>query len=94
MKVIRYSPDPEVQDARNFVDEAFHTIPWSQFQDDIRRFNSYELFRPNLARDVREFINVTLRRLIWEIELSPVEYLLAAKLLEDVCDAIFGPLDL
>jgi hypothetical protein len=59
----------------------------------MRRFGYYKVFSSSLARDLREFLNVTLRRLIWGIELSPVEYLLAAKVLEDVCDEIFGPLD-
>lgn len=93
MKIIKYPPGPEAEDARRFVDEAFRTVPWEQFKDDIWRYNYHGMLSPDLARDVRDFINVTLRRLIWGIELSPLEYLLAARVLENVCDAIFGPLE-
>jgi hypothetical protein len=93
MKIIKYPPDPAAEDARSFVDEAFRTVDWNQFQDDIWRFNYYSVFSPELTRDVRNFMNVTLRRLIWGFELSPVEYLVAARVLEDVCNAILGPLE-
>lgn len=93
MKIITYPPDPEVENARRFVNEAFRTVHWDLFNTEIQLYTYLGMFSPDLARDGRDFIGGPLRRLFWEIELSPVEYLLAARVLEDVCDAIFGPID-
>jgi hypothetical protein len=96
MKIINYPRDPGVEDARMFVDKVFCVVNWNNFKEEIRVLESCEL-PPNLARGVQNFLQGTLRRLFWEIRLSPVEYLEARRVLEAVCDIIdfvdaaFGP---
>ena len=55
------------------------------------------MLAPDLMRDVQNFLHGTLRRLFWELRISPVEYVEAREVLEAVCavidfiDAAFGP---
>lgn len=88
MKIVNYPPEPAVEDARQFVDMAFHVVNWDNFKEEIRGLEFCEMLPPNLARDVQTFLHGTLRRLFWEIRLSPVEYLEARRVLEAVCDII------
>jgi hypothetical protein len=97
MKTINYPRDPGVEDARMFVDKAFCVVNWDNFKEEIRALEFCEMLPPGLARAVQNFLQGTLRRLFWEIRLSPVEYLEARRVLDAVCDIIdfvdaaFGP---
>lgn len=93
MKVIAYNPDPAVEDARNFVNEAFRKVPWDVFQQDIEWLSCHGIISPDIVEDIRKFMKGSLRCLFWGIKLSPVEYLQAARVLEAACDAAFGPLE-
>lgn len=88
MKIISYPPDPAVEDARLFVDAAFHGVNWEYFKAQIRGLEFCGMLAPELVRDVQNFLHGALRRLFWEIRLSPVEYHEARRVLEAVCDVI------
>jgi hypothetical protein len=86
MKIINYPPDPAVEDARLFVEAAFHAVDWDNFKEEIRGLEFCGMLAPDLSKDIHDFLTGTLRRLFWEIRLSPVEYLEARSVLEAVCD--------
>jgi hypothetical protein len=97
MKIINCPLDPTVEDARLFVTAAFQAVNWDKLKEEIRGLEFCGILKPKLARDVQNFLHGTLRRLFWDIRLSPVEYLEARRVLEAVCDvtdfidAAFGP---
>jgi hypothetical protein len=97
MKIINHPPDPAVEDARHFVETAFHAVDWDNFKGEIQGLEFHGMLAPDIMRDVQKFLHGTLRRLFWELELSPVEYVKAREMLEAVCevvdfiDAAFGP---
>lgn len=97
MKIINHPPDPAVEDARLFVEAAFQAVDWDNFKVEIRGLEFHGILAPDLMRNVQNFLHGTLRRLYWEFELSPVEYVEAREVLEAVCevidfiDAAFGP---
>jgi hypothetical protein len=97
MKIINHPPNPAVEDARLFVEAAFHAVDWNNFKVEIRGLEFCGMLAPDLVRDVQNFLHGTLRRLFWEMGLSPAEYLEAKEVLEAVCDvldfidAAFGP---
>jgi hypothetical protein len=95
MKIISHPPEPAVENARLFLEAAFHDVDWDNFKQEIRGLEFHGMLAPDLSRDVQNFLHGTLRRLFWE--LGPVQEVKAREVLEAVCDVIdfidaaFGP---
>jgi len=88
MKIISHPPETAVEDARLFLEAAFHAVDWDNFKQEIRGLEFHGMLAHDLLRDVQNFLHGTLRRLFWEIGISPVECVEAREVLEAVCDVI------
>ena len=82
------------KESRDFVEEALRAIPWAEFRAEMYVLELTGVLSPKLASEARYVMAVIVRkRLFWDEQLSPKDYVETARILEEIADAAFGQLD-